>query len=118
MAKIHIPVSPRYLREVLQSSLELIPSARIHGLLWAPKKSMKCGASRPPLKGAKRSLWLEDGVSFELENEEPRAVSVVCGLLAGLCSNALMERHGELSSRMNVTHAGTRKSAANATKTT
>jgi hypothetical protein len=53
-----------------------------------PKKSLKCGASRPPLRGAKRSLWLEDGVRFELENEEPR---VVCGLLTGLCSNALME---------------------------
>jgi hypothetical protein len=118
MAKIHIPVSPRYLREVLRSSLELIPSARIHGLLWAPKKSMKCVASRPPLKGAKRSLWLGDGVSFELENEEPRAVSVVCGLLAGLGSNALTKRHWQLSSRMNVTHVGTRKSAANATKTT
>ena len=83
MAKIHIPVSPRYLREVLQSALELIPSARIHGLLWARKKIMKCSASRSPLKGAKRSLWLEDGVSFELENEEPRAASVVCGLPAG-----------------------------------
>jgi hypothetical protein len=32
--------------------------------------------------------------------------------------NPLMQRHGEFSSRMNVTHAGTRKSAANATKAT
>jgi hypothetical protein len=118
MAKIHLPVSPRDLQEVLQSSLELVSSAGIPGLLWAPKKSMKCGASRPPLKGAKRSVWLEDGVSFELENEEPRAVSVVCGLLAGLGSDALMQLHGAFSSRMNVTHAGTRKSTANATKAT
>jgi hypothetical protein len=118
MAKIYIPVSPRDLRDVLRSPLELVPSARIPGLLRTPKQSVKSGASRPPLKGAKRSVWLEDGVSFELENEEPRAVSVVCGLLAGLGSNALMQLHGEFSSRMNVTHAGTRKSAANATKAT
>jgi hypothetical protein len=116
MAKIYIPVSPRDLREVLQSSLELVPSARIPGLLRTPKKSMKSGGSRPPLKGAKRSVWLEDGVSFELENDEPTAVSLVRGLLAGLGSNALMQLHGEFSSRMNLTPAGTGKSAANETK--
>jgi hypothetical protein len=38
MAKISIPVNPRDLRDVLQSSLERVPSARIHALLRTLEK--------------------------------------------------------------------------------
>jgi hypothetical protein len=79
--------------------------------------SFKSQASRPALKAAKRLVWLERGLNIELENEETTAVSLVRGLLAGVGFGALMQLHGEFSSRMNVAHAGARKDAANGVKT-
>jgi hypothetical protein len=78
--------------------------------------ALKSRASRPALKAAKRLVWLEGGLNIEIENEEPTAVSLVRGLVAGLGFGALMQLHGEFSSRMNVAHAGARKAAANGIK--
>ena len=78
--------------------------------------ALKSGASRPGLKGVKRLVCLEGALNFELENEEPTAISLVRGLLAGLGFNALMQLHCEFSSRMNVAHAVARKTATDAVK--
>jgi hypothetical protein len=80
--------------------------------------ALKSGGSRPALKGAKRLVWHGHRLSFELENDEPMAVSLVRGLLAGLGFSALMQLHGEFSSRMNVARSGARKAAADAVKAT
>jgi hypothetical protein len=78
--------------------------------------ALKSRASRPALKAAKRLVRLEGGLNVELENEEPTAVSLVRGLVAGLGFGALMQLHGEFSNRMNVAHAGARKAAENGLK--
>jgi len=78
--------------------------------------SLKSRPSRAALKAAKRLVWCEGGLNVELENEEPTAVSLIRGLLAGLGFGALMQLHGEFSSLMNVAHAGARKAAANGLK--
>lgn len=78
--------------------------------------SLKSRPSRPVLKATKRLVWLEGGLTIELENEDPTAVSLVRVLLAELGFGALMQLQGEFSGRMNVAHAGARKAAANGLK--
>lgn len=79
--------------------------------------ALKSGTSLPAMKCTKRLVGLGDTLSFEIENDERTPAVLVRGLLAGLGLNSLIQLHGEFSTRLNIAHAGPRKGAANAIKT-
>jgi hypothetical protein len=97
MAKISIPVNPRDLRDVLQSSLERVPSAKIPGLLRTLEKialQTTCGA---PLDIGVNALQFVDG-QWEVHprNDDLHKESVVMSVLHGVEKKALIALHSDL----------------------
>jgi hypothetical protein len=97
MAKISIPVNFRDLREALQCSLELVPSAKVPGLLRALEKIAGGVSGAASFEIGVTALRHIDG-RWELQPklEDLQREGVVIGVLHGSDRKALMAVHSNL----------------------